>query len=232
VEAALLGTAVDLGTAGADEETGAGLVRADAAVASVAAPVSDGVAPVVTLSGIVDGTVVRGTVTLAFTARDASPIVATRIYRDGRYYRVRRTATVSVAWRSAGVADGIHRWTGYATDSGLRVGSVGAHVLVANRREVGSVKTALLMTTSARSITRVATLSRSSPFVARFRGPAASTLRVRIVSSSGRVVADVRGRGTVAVALTSLRAGRYTIRAWAGTAVPGRHLRLSAGWLR
>jgi hypothetical protein len=232
VEAALLGTASDLGPAGPDPETGAGLVNAGAAVASIAAPASDGAAPAVRISGILDGTVVRGTLTVTVRASDGSTIVATRVYRDGAYYLVRRTGTVNVRWNTAGSTDGLHRWQAYATDAGLNVGSASARVLVANHRATVTVRSSRLMTTTARSITRVVTLARTSPFVARFWGPGSSRYLVRVVSSTGRVVAEARGTGSAAIAIGSLRAGRYTIKASTLVARPGLTLRLSAAWFR
>ncbi len=232
VEAALIGSAVDLGPAGPDPETGAGLLSAGAAVASVPAPASDGAAPAVRISGIADGTVVRGVVTVTFAAADASAIVATRVYRDGGYYLVRRSGSVAVRWNTAGGTDGLHRWSGYATDAGRLVGTATARVLVANRRQVVEVRTSRLMTSTVRSITRAVTVSRSGPFVARFRGPPSSRMVVRLVSSSGRVVAEARGTGSAAIAISSLRAGRYMIRASTSVARPGLSLRLSAAWFR
>ena len=232
VEAALLATASDLGPAGPDAETGAGLVNAGAAVASIPAPASDGGAPAVRISGILDGTVVRGTLTMTVDATDALPIFATRIYRDGRYDRVRRRASVEVRWNTAGGTDGLHRWRAYATDTGLSVGSASVRVLVANRRAAATVRSSQLVTTTARSITRGVTLAKSSPFVARSWGPSSSSLAVRVISSTGRVVAEARGSGATAIAISSLPAGRYTIRASASVALPGSTIRLSAAWLR
>jgi hypothetical protein len=82
VEAALLATASHLGPPGPGPETGAGLVNAGAAVASIPAPPSDGAGPVVRIFGVADGTMVRGTQALAVQASDASLVVATRLYRD------------------------------------------------------------------------------------------------------------------------------------------------------
>jgi hypothetical protein len=44
----------------------------------------------------------------------------------------------------------------------------------------------------------------------------------------------VDGTGSAAIAISSLRAGRYSLRASvaAATVVPGRNLRLSADWFR
>jgi subtilisin family serine protease len=232
VEAALLATAVDLGPPGPDPETGAGLVRADAAVASIAAPASDGVAPVVRVSGIADGTVVRGSAALTFAATDASPLVAVRVYRDGSYLQVRRRASVDVAWNSRTVRDGLRSWTAYATDAGLQVGSASARVLVANGRAISSVAVSLAMTATARSIGRAVVLRVTGPFVARVRGPSTTSLVVSLVAGSGRVVATARGAGSAALALASVAAGGYTLRASATVAVAGATLRLSAGWFR
>jgi hypothetical protein len=232
VEAALVASAVDLGEVGRDDETGWGLVRADGATRSIARPASDGTTPTVTIAGITDGTVVRGLRTLVATATDGSPIVALRIYRDGVYQRVRRATTHSMTWSTTRVPDGLHRWTAYGTDAGLRVGSTLVRVLVANDRSVRSIRESLRMTSTARSISRTATLSRTSPFVARFTGPASATIRVQLRTSSGRVVADVKGRGAVAIALPSLKSGRYTIKGWAATATRGRTLALRADWFR
>lgn len=232
VEAALLGTAADLGAPGPDPETGAGLVRADAAVASIPAPPSDGAAPLVRVTGIADGTVVRGSLNLKFAAADASPILAVRVYRDHEYLMVRRRASVEVAWNSRTVRDGLHAWTGYATDGGLQVGSTGARVLVANGRAVASVSGSLAMTATARSISRAVALARTGPFVARVSGPSRAQLVIRLVDGSGRVVATARGTGSAALALPSLRAGRYTLRASATVAQPGSTLRFSGAWFR
>ncbi len=232
VEAALLTTASDLGPAGPDPETGAGLLNAGAAVAAVAAPASDGAAPGVRISGIADGTVVRGTLTMTVRAIDPSPIVATRVYRDGVYRLVRRTATVNVRWDTAGGADGLHRWQADATDAGLEVGSATVGVLVANRRAVTTTRTSRLMTATARSITWEVSLPRTSPFVARSWGPASSRFLLRVVGPTGRVMAEARGSGAAAVAIGSLPAGRYTIRTSTPVAVPGVGLNLSAAWFR
>jgi len=175
---------------------------------------------------------VRGTLTVTVRASDGSTIVATRVYRDGAYYLVRRTGTVNVRWNTAGSTDGLHRWQAYATDAGLNVGSASARVLVANHRATVTVRSSRLMTTTARSITRVVTLARTSPFVARFWGPGSSRYLVRVVSSTGRVVAEARGTGSAAIAIGSLRAGRYTIKASTLVARPGLTLRLSAAWFR
>jgi subtilisin family serine protease len=232
VEATLVGAAADLGPAGPDPTTGAGLLRVDRALAAVPAPASDGTAPVVRISGIAEGGLVRGSVPLTFTAADASPIVATRIYRDGTYQRVRRSASVAMSWSSSGVRDGLHRWSAYGTDSGLKVGSSTVRVLVANDRRLASVRTSRLMTATARSIGRSITIGRSGPFVARVRGPGSTSLVLRLYGASGRVVAEARGTGYAGLSLASLRAGRYTLRAAASVAVPGRNLRLSADWFR
>ncbi|HSW42443.1 MAG TPA: S8 family serine peptidase [Patescibacteria group bacterium] len=232
VEAALLATASDLGPAGPDPETGAGLVNAGAAVASVPAPPSDGAAPTVRIGGLADGTAVHGTLALTVLSADASPVLATRLYRDGAYQLVRRTGTVAMSWNTAGSPDGLRRWQAFATDAGLNVGSASARVLVANRRTVTTLRTSLLMTATNRSITRRVTVPRTSPLVARFWGPGSSRYVVRVVDSAGRVVAEARGTGAAAIALTSLPAGTYTIRALTPAAVPGRFLRLSAAWFR
>ncbi len=221
VEAALTGTALDLGTPGSDPETGAGLLRADLAAWSVATPVADGVAPTVAIAGITDGTRVRNTKTLSFAAADASPIVALRVYRDGTYLRVRRAASHSFSWNSNGVKDGLHRWTAYGTDTGLAVGSRTVTVLVANDRAVRALRASRTMTATDRSLNRTIRLGRKSPLVARFTAPSGTTVRLRVINANGKVLADVRGTGAAAVALTGLKAGRYTLRASAATATPG-----------
>lgn len=230
VETALVATATDLGPAGPDPETGAGLVNMGAAVASVATPPSDGAAPAPRISGVLDGSVVRGTLAMSITASDASPVVATRLYRDGAYHLVRRSGTLAVRWNSTGTRDGLHRWQAYATDAGLNVGSASARVLVANTRAVATVRGTLLMTTTARSVTRQMTLAKPSPVVVRVTGPALSLQAVRVIDASGRVVAEARGSGAAVIALSSLRAGRYTIRASTPVAVPSSSLRLVASW--
>jgi len=232
IEGALLGTAIDLGDPGPDPDTGVGLVRADAAVASIPALPSDGVDPVVRVTGIADGTVVRGSVPLTFAATDASPILAVRVHRDGQYLMVRRRATVDVDWNTATVRDGLHTWTGYGTDGGLQVGSTRARVLVANDRAVASVRGSLVMTSTARSISRPVTLAGSGPFVARTWGPSTARLVISLVDGSGRVVATARGTGSAALAVSALGAGRYTLRASAAAGVPGATLRLSGAWFR
>lgn len=232
VEAALLDTASDLGSPGPDPETGAGLVNAGAAVASIPAPPSDGAAPAVRISGVADGTMVRGTLAVKVRASDASTVLATRLYRDGVYHLVRRTGTVAMGWNTAGSTDGLHRWQAFATDAGLNTGTASVRVLVANRRTVATLRASQLMTATVRSITRHVTLARTSPFVARFWGPGPSRYVVRVVGSTGRVVAEGRGTGAAAIALSSLRAGTYTIRAFTPVAVPGSLLLLSAAWFR
>jgi hypothetical protein len=182
VEAALLATASDLGPPGIDAETGAGLVNAGAAVASIPAPPSDGAAPAVRISGVADGTLVQGTLTLTAQATDTSPIVATRVYGDGAYRLVRRSGAAAVRWNTAASADGLHRWQAYATDAGLNVGSASARVLVANTRAAATLRTSRPMTATARSITQEVTLARTSPFVARFWGPGSAWYLVRVVN--------------------------------------------------
>jgi hypothetical protein len=88
------------------------------------------------------------------------------------------------------------------------------------------------MTTTARSLSRGVTLARTSPLVARFWGPSSAQYLVRVVSSTGRVVAEARGTGSAAIAISSLRPGRYSIKASTPVALAGRTLRLSAAWLR
>lgn len=234
VEAALVGTALDLGPAGPDPETGAGLLRVGAAAWSVTPPPSDGGAPAVGIGGIADGTLVRGKKTLAVSATDPSPIVALRLYRDGTYLLVRRSASFSMGWNSSSVRDGLHTWTAQGTDSGLGLGTTKVRVLVANDRAVSSVRASRRMTPTIRRLVREVALARTGPFVARVTGPAGSALRLRLLTSSGRVVAEVDGTGSAAIAISSLRAGRYSLRASvsAATAVPGRYLRLSADWFR
>jgi hypothetical protein len=139
---------------------------------------------------------------------------------------------VAVLWNTAGSTDGLHRWRAYATDTGLSVGSATARVLVANRRPTVTVRSSRLMTTTARSITRAVAVGRTGPFVARFWGPGSAQYLVRVVSSTGRVVAEARGTGSAVIAISSLRAGRYTIRASTPVALPGLTLRLSAAWFR
>jgi subtilisin family serine protease len=234
VETALVGNALDLGPAGPDPETGAGLLRVGAAAWSVTPPASDGGAPAVQIGGIADGTLVRGKRTLAVSATDPSPIVALRLYRDGTYLLVRRSASFSMGWNSSSVRDGLHTWVARATDAGLDQGAVKVRVLVANDRAVTSIRASRLMTATVRRLSRDVTLARTGPFVARTSGPAGSALRLRLLSSTGRVVAEVDGTGSAAIAISSLRAGRYSLRASvaAATVVPGRNLRLSADWFR
>ena len=232
VEAALIGTAIDQGTTGPDPETGAGLLQAGAAVASVAAPASDGVNPTVSWTGITQGTLVRGTLSIRATVTDASPIVAVRVYRDGRPLYVRRSPGMSITWASTGVPDGLHTWAAYGTDAGLRVGSASVRVLVANQRPAGTISSTLAMTATARSLARSLTLTRQTPFVARVTGPSASGLVVRLVDASGRTVATSSGIGAATIEISSLRAGRYLLRASANSASPGLSLGLRAAWLR
>jgi subtilisin family serine protease len=232
VEAALVGTAADVGPPGPDSETGAGLLQAGAAVASVAAPASDGVRPAVRWSGIADGTLVRGRLSMKVAVTDASRIVSTGIYQDGRPLSVHRTGGAAVAWNSAGVPDGLHSWTAYGTDAGLQVGTAGARVLVANHRAASMIDAWLGMTSTTRRINRSVTLGTGSPFVARVTGPGSSRLVLTVVDAGGLIVARARGTGSAAVALASLRAGRYTLRASADVARRGMSLRLTAAWLR
>ena len=232
VEAALLATAADLGAAGPDDETGAGLLQVGAAVDAVPAAVSDGVAPIVRWSGVADGTLVRGTLSMSVAVTDASPVVATRIYRDGLPKYVRRASSMPITWSSTGVPDGLHTWTAHGTDAGLKVGSASVRVLVANRRAATVISNTRSMTPTVRSITRSVTLAARTPFVARFTGPSDSSLALRLVDASGRIVVERLGTGTAAVALSSLAAGRYSLRATTTVARPGLVLRLSAGWLR
>ncbi len=232
VEAALIGTAADLGTPGPDPQTGAGLLQVGAAVASVGAPASDGVNPAVRWSGMADGTLVRGTLATRATVTDTSPIVATRIYRDGHPLFVRRASSVPIGWASAAQPDGIHTWTAYGTDAGLRVGSSSVRVLVANRRRAVSIRAALAMTRNARSIVRSVTLATRTALVARCTGPSGLPLVLSVIDASGKVVAQGRGAGSAVVALSSLRPGRYRLRALTAVARPGLSLRLTAAWLR
>ncbi len=232
VETALIGTAVDLGTAGPDPETGAGLLQAGAAVALVAAPDADGADPTVAWTGITGATLVRGTVSIRATVTDASPIVAVRVYRDGHPMYVRRAPGMSITWASTGVADGLHTWAAYGTDAGLRVGSASVRVLVANQRPAGTISATLTMTATARSLARSVTLARQSPLVARVTGPGASGVVVSLVDASGRTVAKGSGVGAASIEISSLRAGRYTLRASANAASPGLSLGLRAAWLR
>ena len=88
------------------------------------------------------------------------------------------------------------------------------------------------MTSTVHSITRVVTVGWGGPFVGRSWDPPSSRMLIRAVSSTGRVVAEARGTGAAAIAISSLRAGRYTIRASASVACPGLVLRLSAAWFR
>ena len=185
-----------------------------------------------TIAGIADGTRVRDTKTLAFAAADASPIVALRVYRDGAYLRIRRAPSHSFAWNSNGVTDGIHRWTVYGTDTGLAVGSRTVKVLVANDRAVGALRASRTMTATDRSLSRTIRLGRKTPLVARFTAPSGTTVRLRVLNANGKVLADVRGTGAAAVALSGLKAGRYKLRASAATATPGRTIRLRADWFR
>lgn len=232
VEAALVSTAIDLGPAGFDDETGWGLVRAGAAAWSIEPPASDGAAPAMRISGITDGTLVRGTKTLTFTATDPAPIVALRLYRDGTYDRVRRMASYSMTWSTRGSTNGIHRWQVNGTDAGLNSGSALARVLVANDRTTSALRASLTMTSTRRSLTRTITLGRTTPLVARFTAPAGTAVRLRLVSSSGTVLADVRGTGVAAIALSSVRYGRYSLRGWAAVATPGHAMSLRADWFR
>jgi subtilisin family serine protease len=232
VEAALRSTAVDLGEPGFDHETGWGLIRAGAAAWSIDPPASDGAAPSVRISGISDGTMVRGTKSLTITATDPAPIVALRLYRDGAYDRVRRTASHALSWNTNAVKDGIHRWQAYGTDAGLNAGTTLTRVLVANDRSVGSLRASTIMTSTRRSLTKTITLRRTTPFVARLSAPAGTSVRLRLVSSSGKVLADVRGTGVAVIALSSVRYGRYSLRSWAAVATPGRTLAVRADWFR
>jgi subtilisin family serine protease len=230
VEAALVGTAVDVGTPGPDPETGAGLLRADAAVASVAAPPSDGAAPGVTWSGITSGTVVRGSLAIKGTATDASPIVASRIYRDGQLVYVRRTGSVPLTWHTTSTTDGLHRWSDASTDTGLQVGWGTVYALVANHRTAVTIRSTLTMTRTKRVLSRDVTIRASGPFVARTSGPSSSSLLLVLVDRSGHVVATARGIGSAVIARGSLRPGRYRLRATASVAVPGLPLRLTGSW--
>jgi hypothetical protein len=186
----------------------------------------------VRIAGLTDGTRVRGTKTLSVTASDASPVVALRVYRDGTYLRVRRSASQSFTWSSTGVKDGLHRWTAYGTDAGLAVGSRTVTVLVANDRRVDALRASRTMTATDRSLNRTIRLDRASPLVARVTAPSGTTVRLRVLNANGRVLADVTGSGAAAVAIPGLRAGRYALRASAATATPGLTLRLRADWFR
>ena len=232
VEAALTGTAADLGAPGPDPLTGAGLLQVGAALASVPAPASDGVSPVVRWSGISDGTLVRGSRVIRATTTDASPILATRIYRDGHALYVRRSDTVSTTWNSTGSPDGLHRWSAYGTDAGLRSSSATVHVLVANRRAASSLGSSVKMTSVVRSTSRWLTLRTRSAFVARVSGPGDGHVVLSLVGASGRLILRVRGTGSAAIALSSLAAGRYRVFASTNVARPGLSLGLTAAWLR
>ncbi len=76
------------------------------------------------------------------------------------------------------------------------------------------------------------TLARRSAFVARSTGPSGAWLVLRLVDRSGRIVAEARGTGTAVIAVSSLRPGRYRLRAVTPVARPGLSLRLRAAWLR
>jgi hypothetical protein len=112
------------------------------------------------------------------------------------------------------------------------VGSATARVLVANRRPVVEVRTSRLMAPTVRTITRAVNVGRTGPFVTRFWGAPSSPMLLRVVSATGRIVARAQGTGSVAISISSLRAGRYTIRAVSSVALPGLRLRLSAAWFR
>ena len=183
-------------------------------------------------SGITDGTLVRGSRVIRATATDASPIVATRIYRDGSPLYVRRTGSVAITWNSSGSPDGIRRWSAAATDTGLRMSWATVHVLVANRRAAGTISSSVKMTSKVRSTSRSITLAKRGAFVARASGPSGAHVVLSLVSASGRVMARARGTGSAVILLSSLSAGRYRVATSVNVAQPGLYLRLTAAWLR
>ncbi|MCP5300116.1 MAG: S8 family serine peptidase [Chromatiaceae bacterium] len=137
VTAILVGTAVDLGSAGWDPYFGYGRVNALAAVQLAAsAGTSDLIAPKVSIEAPLADQRLSGDVMVLVRATDAFGVVDVGLYVDDHRLASETQATANgypFVWDSATVADGQHRISARATDAAGNVGrSATVYVTVTN----------------------------------------------------------------------------------------------------
>ncbi len=117
VDAALKGTATDLGAAGYDTYYGAGRVNAAAAVQqAVSSGSGDSSPPSVAIASPTGGSV-SGTVTVAVNASDNVGVTRVELRANGATVATDTASPFQLAWNSAGVADGSVQLTAAAYDA-------------------------------------------------------------------------------------------------------------------
>ncbi|SFG69650.1 Serine protease, subtilisin family [Duganella sp. CF458] len=131
IDAILLSTAVDLGTAGRDNYYGAGRVNAYRAVLAAKGSVaSDTQAPSVAITS--PGSTVKGIVNVGVNATDNMGVSRVELYAGGTLVGTDTTAPYSFSWNTASRTDGATTLTAKAYDSTGNVGSGSVNVTVAN----------------------------------------------------------------------------------------------------
>ena len=135
VDATLIASAHDLGTAGEDNYFGAGRVDAEMAVEMTATtPIvaADKTPPTVSIASPTGGTV-SGTVTVAVSAKDNVGVARVDLRVNGSTVATTTTAPFSIAWNSTSVPNGNDTLTAVAYDAaGNTAASAGVPVNVAN----------------------------------------------------------------------------------------------------
>jgi len=238
LRALLLATAVDLPPAGRDDESGAGLVRADAAVArasglNVGEP--DTTRPSVSLGGVLPGTAVTGTKTITSVGADDRLMRSLTVTRAGKVVSRRTTTTsqtlgTTFAWSSLSVRDGLHTWRAEAVDAAGLIRATRAPVLVSNDHARRTVRVSTTLAADAYGLEQAVSVRITTPLVARTVVPPDTLVELSLRSASGAIVGRSTGRGSAWLALGSVPAGRYTLSAIAEK--PGVSLRLTADWYR
>jgi hypothetical protein len=240
VAARLRATAKDLGTPGYDTTFGAGLVDASSAVlATPKAHPGDTKAPVVRFTGAVQpGIVVRGTVTVAAQATDAGEVSQLELAHGGRIRAFAhplpvadaRTVTLTAPWATGGSGDGLRTWIAPTQDPAGNIGRGTLTVLVANQHATSTISSRVVTGAAWTSTFRGVRTVRATPFVARVMGPGNVTVTLALLRGDGSVVATAAGVGGASLAIASVPAGTYRLRA--RTSLGGSSISLTAGWYR
>lgn len=139
IESLLASTAVDLGTAGRDNDFGYGRVDAAAAVkaALAAAPAVDGSAPSVAIQAPLGSSTVSGLVAVDAVASDNVGVTRVDLQVNGTTVASDTSAPYGFSWNSAGVPNGMANLVAVAYDAAGNAGrSASVAVNVANATTV------------------------------------------------------------------------------------------------
>ena len=125
IEAMLLSSAVDLGTAGRDPVFGYGRVNAASAVSAARAYVApvDSIAPAAVIAAPLGSSTVSGLVPVSISASDNVGVARVDLLVNGTVVASDSAAPYSFSWNSAGVANGMNNLVAIAYDAAGNAGS-------------------------------------------------------------------------------------------------------------